>query len=136
VRHGRTFSRSRPRHFNSLVRMALACFDPLDWGHFPARHALVVSRGRRRKSRGHAGPPIPLQTSLNQAGGRRETVTSKGCEGIALATTKRDESPTSRLFGISTFVVITAAPVATPIEGTVTPLPSTVVWLKVRQYLT
>ena len=53
--------------------------------------------------------------------------TSKAADGMPFATTKSDESPSSMSTGISTFVVMMAAPVATPIEGIVLPLPSTVV---------
>lgn len=56
-----------------------------------------------------------------------QIATSNGAEGIAFATTKSCESPLSISNGISTLVVITALPVATPIEAIVVPLPSTVV---------
>jgi hypothetical protein len=66
-------------------------------------------------------PPPVSQVNIGQI------ATSNGAEGIALATTKSCESPLSISNGISTFVAITALPVATPIEGIVLPLLSTVV---------
>src|SRR6478672_10450663 len=59
---------------------------------------------------------------------RRTTVTSTGCDGMPLAITISDDAPVSRSAGIAALVVTTKAPVATPMDVIVLPLPSSITW--------
>jgi len=64
---------------------------------------------------------------------RPDTTAANGSDSMPLATTNTSLSPGSMSSGTTALVVITLVPVPMPIEVTVAPLSSVVVWLKVRQ---
>lgn len=129
--HGGSLPRGGADRLYWLVHMALGVID-LDarWGLL-ADSVVVDRRFADRKARGHSNFRISLTENQGQTNmGQIET--SNGSEGIPLATTNSDASPSSISSGMATLVVITAAPVATPMDGIVLPA-STLLWLKVRQ---
>jgi hypothetical protein len=90
------------------------------------RHARDAQHSEGARQEGTA----PLAPFLARSGvgywSPSATVTLTEAEGIPFATTTRVDSPSSRSAGISTEVVMTAFPVATPIDGTVFPVLSIV----------
>src|SRR6266849_5977176 len=111
LRDERSLSGSGTCPFCPLVWVALAFVQSLVSRYGSARwHLFFLCRNHRQDNRYIC---FSLALPLNQKS-PFETVTSNGNEGMPLATTNSWEAPNSRSVGISTFVVITAAPVATP----------------------
>ncbi len=114
LRNGSEISYGRPARIDRWICVVRARRWALAAGHVLARPLVVNARDRGRKGRGSralllASPSPPAQNSP------LDTVTATGCDGMPLATTNSMESPSSISAGISTLVVTTAAPVATPI---------------------